>query len=339
MTISKTPRIAVIGCGAIAEEYYLPALASFPSVMENLILVDRDQSRLDKFTEKYQVWLSVRDYREIQNEADGVIIALPIGLHAPIGVEFLSCKIPVLCEKPLAEDATHARILIEMAHHEETALAVNYLQRVIPHFAQVKKLLNEKRYGSPLKMEYVIGELFNWPTVSGFYFKSDPSTRGILRDRGAHAVDHICWWLGGKPEVTASYNDSFGGSEAVAHVEFEKDACKGKLLMSWFADVPCRFSIECERGTIEGEIYDYQKLIITESGRRREVFVNSPIHTKLDVAREIVSNFIAVIEKGAKPLVQGGDVLESIEFTDEAYEKAQFLDMPWYRMAEVRNVL
>lgn len=339
MTNSKTPRIAVIGCGAIAEEYYLPALASLPPVMENLILVDQDQTRLDKFTAKYQVRRSARDYREVQNEADGVIIALPTGLHASIGVEFLSRRIPILCEKPLAEDAAHARILIEMAYQKETALAVNYLQRVIPHFAQVKQLLNEKRYGSPLKMEYVIGELFNWPTVSGFYFKSDPSTRGVLRDRGAHAVDHICWWLGGKPDVTASYNDSFGGSEAVAHVEFEKDACKGKLLMSWFADVPCRFSIECERGTLEGEIYDYQKLIITEGGRRREVFVNSPIHTKLDVAREVVSNFIAVIEKGAKPLVQGGDVLESIEFTDEAYEKAQLLDMPWYRMAEVRNVL
>lgn len=303
MTNSKTPRIAVIGCGAIAEEYYLPALASFPSVMENLILVDRDQARLDKFTAKYQVRRSARDHREVQNEADGVIIALPTGLHAPIGVEFLSRKIPVLCEKPLAEDAAHARILIEMAHQKETALAVNYLQRIIPHFAHVKKLLSEKTYGAPLKMEYVIGEIFNWPTVSGFYFQSDPSTRGILRDRGAHAVDHICWWLGGKPDLLSSYNDAFGGSEAVAHVAFEKDACKGRLVMSWFADVPCRFSIECERGTIEGEIYDYQKLIITEGGRKREVFVNSPIHTKLDVAREIVSNFIAVIEKGDRKSV------------------------------------
>jgi len=338
MTRSKVPHIALIGCGAIAEEYYLPALASLPEIMENLILVDENPSRLDKLSAKYPVRRKVRDYREVQNEADGVIIALPTGLHALVGVEFLSRGIPVLCEKPLAEDAARARILIEMAHQKETELVVNYLQRIIPHFAMVKQLLASKTFGSPLKMEYVIGEIFNWPTVSGFYFKSDPSTRGILRDRGAHAVDHICWWLGGKPTVISSCNDSFVGIEAVAHVEFERDSCKGKLVMSWFADVPCRFSIECEKATIEGEIYDYQKLIISENGRKREMIVESPIHTKLDVAREIASNFVAVIQKEERPLVCGSDVLESIEFTDEAYEKARLMNMPWYRFEEVQDV-
>jgi predicted dehydrogenase len=338
MTSTKTPRIALIGCGAIAEEYYLPALASFPAVMEHLTLVDQDRARLDKLSAKYPVERSVQDYHEVQNDADGVIIALPTGLHAPVGVEFLSHAIPVLCEKPLAEDAARARIMIEVAHQHETALAVNYLQRVIPHFAYVKRLLASQVYGRPLKMDYVIGEIFNWPTVSGFYFTSDSSTRGILRDRGAHAVDHICWWLGGRPEVISSHNDSFGGSEAVAHVEFEKDTCRGKLVMSWFADVPCRFSIECEKGSIAGEIYDYQKLILSEHGRKREFIVNSPIHTKVDVAREVVSNFLAVIEKGERPLVQGAEVLESVEFIDEAYEKAGLLDMPWYHLEEVQDV-
>lgn len=334
---SKAPRIAVIGCGAIAAEYYLPALASFPAVMENLLLVDQSQERLDKVLERYPVQRAVRDYHEVLNEVDGVIIALPTGLHALVGIEFLSHRIPVLCEKPLAENADYARVLIELSYQNRTALAVNYLQRIIPHFARVKELLSSKVYGSPLKMEYVIGEIFNWPTVSGFYFKSDPSTRGILRDRGAHAMDHICWWLDGKPDLISSYNDSFGGSEAVAHVEFEKDTCKGKLVMSWFADVPCRFSIECEGGTIEGEIYDYQKLIITEGGKRREIIVDSPIHTKLDVARKMVSNFLAVIEGKEKPLVEGAAVLDSIEFVDEAYEQALLLHMPWYPFEEVRD--
>lgn len=337
MMNSTAPRIVVIGCGAIAEEYYLPALASFPAVMENLLLVDQSQERLDKFSAKHPVQRVARDYHEVLDEADGAIIALPTGLHMPVGLEFLSRHVPVLCEKPLAENSGNAKALIELARRNETALAVNYLQRIIPHFARVKELLSSKAYGSPLKMEYVIGEMFNWPTVSGFYFKSDPSTRGILRDRGAHAMDHICWWLGGKPKLHSSYNDSFGGSEAVAHVEFEKYACIGKLVMSWFADVPCRFSIECEGGTIEGEIYDYQKLIITEGGKRREVNVDSPIHTKVDVARKVVSNFMAVIEGKENPLVEGSDVLDSIVLTDEAYDSARLLNMPWYQFEEVRD--
>lgn len=333
----NNPRIVIVGSGAITEEYYLPALASFPSVMKNLILVDKDRSRLEKFVTEYKIENIAMDYRDIVDNVDGVIIALPTGLHSSVGVEFLSRKIPVLCEKPLAEDAVHARTMVDTAHQNGTALAVNYLQRMIPHFAYVKQLLKSEVYGRPLRMDYVIGEIFNWPTVSGFYFRSDPSTRGILRDRGAHAVDHICWWLGGKPELISSYNDSFGGSEAVAHIEFEKDLCKGKLIMSWFADVPCRFSVECEGGILSGDIYDYQKLIITEKGKRREVMVDSPLRSKVDVAREIVSNFINVIVKNDEPLVSGVDVLPSIVLTDEAYNNAKPLDMPWYMLNEREN--
>lgn len=335
---TSTPKIALIGCGAIAEEYYLPALAASPAILRNLILVDRDESQLAKISAKYKVGKMTRDHREVLEEADGAIIALPTGLHAPIGTEFLSRSIPVLCEKPLAENADIARRMVEAADRHETTLAANYLQRRIPHFARIKELLDGQVYGKPLTMDYVIGEIFNWPTVSGFYFTSDPATRGILRDRGAHAADHICWWLGGKPEVVRSENDSFGGSEATARVRFERGTCAGTLSMNWFADVPCRVVIHCEGGNIECNIYDYQRLVITKNGKAGELNLDSPIETKLDVAEEIVNNFIGVIERGDRPLISGADVLDSVEFVDECYRKAERFDMPWYRFAEVRNV-
>jgi predicted dehydrogenase len=332
------PRIALIGCGAIAENYYLPALTAHPSVLNNLILVDSDKARLDKLSTEFKVNRKVLDYREILGEADGIILALPTGLHAPIGIEFLARGIPVLCEKPLAENASNGRCMIEAADRANTALAVNYLQRLIPHFGRVKQLLDRQVYGRPLSLDYVIGEIFDWPTVSGFYFKSEPSTRGILRDRGSHAVDHICWWLGGKPQVVSSRNDSFGGSEAVAHVEFEHEGCMGRLTLSWFADVPCRFVIRCEGATIEGDIYDYHRLNIIEGGRKRKVILNSPLQTKLDVAKNIVTNFILVIEKKETPLVSAADVLESVEFVDDCYTLAVPFDMPWYRVVERQHV-
>ncbi len=336
---SSIPKIALIGCGAIAEQYYLPALAASPSILANLILVDRDAGRLEKLSAKYKVGREARDHREVLEEADGVILALPTGLHAPIGIEFLSRGIPILCEKPLAENAANARRMVEAADRAETFLAVNYLQRVIPHFARIKELLAGRVYGEPLFIEYVIGEIFDWPTVSGFYFKSDPSTCGILRDRGAHAADHICWWLGGRPEVTRSENDSFGGSEATARVRFARGKCDGVLTMSWFADVPCRVMIQCEGGIIEGNVYDYQRLVIWKEGKKNEVILNSPIQTKLDVAENIVNNFIGVIERGEKPLVSGADVLDSVEFVDECYQKAVPFDMPWYRAAEAKHAV
>ena len=335
---NSTPKIAIIGCGAITENYYLPALASSLDILANLILVDHEQGRLEKISVMHKVGREARDHHEVLDEADGAIIALPTGLHAPVALDFLSRGIPVLCEKPLAENAAQARRMVETANRCETTLAANYLQRLIPHFAHAKELIQTQTYGKLVSIEYVIGEIFNWPTVSGFYFKSDPSTRGVLRDRGAHAVDHICWWLGGKPNLVSSQNDSFGGSEAVARVEFERAGCEGSLTLSWFADVPCRFILRCEKAVIEGDIYDYRRLRIIEGGRARDVFLDSPIQSKGDVAQAIVDNFIRVIERGDAPLVSGENVLDSVAFTDECYERAVRFDMSWYSALEVEHV-
>lgn len=335
---ASSPRIALVGCGAIAENYYLPALAASPSVLKRLILVDHDEIRLKKLSFQYKIERIARDHREVLEEADAAILALPTGLHAPVGMDFLTRGRPVLCEKPLAENALQASRMVEEADRRETMLAVNYLQRRLPHFAAIHEMFASQTYGEPLFIEYVVGEIFDWPTVSGFYFRSDPATRGILRDRGAHAADHICWWLGGQPAVTSSENDAFGGSEATTQVRFQRGNCTGVLTMNWFVNVPCRLFIQFGEGIVEGDVYDYRRLVLWQKGKRSEIHLNSRIQTKLDVAAEIVNNFIGVVERGDLPLVSGADVLDSLAFVDECYQKAVRFDMPWYRHMEADHV-
>jgi len=325
----KQPKIAIIGCGAIAERYYLPALARHPAILKNLILVDRDKARIQKLATQFNVRNYVVDFGEVLEEIDGVIIALPIELHHPISMEFLSRGVHVLCEKPLAESADKAREMVEEAHQSRAILAVNYFQRLIPSFVKVKNLLAEKTLGEPLFLKYCVGEKFDWPTVTGFYFNSNISARGVLRDRGAHVIDHICWWLGGKPNLLSSQNDSFGGSDAVAHIQFMHNKCFGEVKLSWLSSFPCKYIAKCQGGIVEGDVYDYQSVVLTEnSGRKRQVKLQS--ESKSDIGFRMVTNFINVIYKDGKPLVAGSDVLDSIQFIDECYKAATRFDMPWY---------
>ncbi len=334
----KFPRIALIGCGAIAKEYYLPALSRHRSVMEKLILVDRDGARAEALAAQFKVNKCRTDYREILGEVDGAIIPIPTHLHYPIGMEFLCRGLHVLCEKPLAESADKAREMVQQAQKTGATLAVNYLQRMIPSFAKVKEILDGKSLGEPLSIKYYVGEEFKWPTASGFYFNGPLSSRGILRDRGAHVFDHICWWLGGKPKLVSSQNDSFGGSEAVAEVHFEHGRCTGEVKLSWLSSSPCRFLVKCEKGTIEGDVYDYRSVVLqTETGRKKRLSLNSINKTKADIAYNVVNNFIKVVSQGEKPLVSGSDVLDSIEFIDECYKAATRFEMPWYETPEASN--
>ncbi len=337
ISVEGLPKIALIGCGAIAEQYYLPSLAKHPSVLENLILVDRDKARAQSLATQFKVMNYIVDYRDILEEVDGAIIALPIELHYPITMEFLTHGVHVLCEKPLAESADKAREMVEQARKTKAVLSVNYLQRLIPSFAKVKQLLANKTLGEPLSLKYFVGEKFAWPTVSGFYFNSKTSARGILRDRGAHVIDHICWWLGGKPNLISSKNDSFGGSDAVAHIQFEHNMCIGEVKLSWLSKFPCRFIVKCEAGTVEGDVYDYQRVVVTEeSGRKKRIKLKS--ENKSDIGFRMVTNFINIIIKGNEPLVAGSDVLDSIQFIDKCYEAATRFKLPWYEVMELEDV-
>jgi predicted dehydrogenase len=335
---STSPRLALIGCGAIAEGYYLPALAMQPHIRETLTLVDHDIARAQKLAAIFGVKRCLADYRVTLDDTDGVIIALPTHLHHPVSMEYLARGVHVLCEKPLAESAANAREMVEKARCTGAALAVNYLQRLYSSFVMVKGLLEQKTLGEPLSIKYTVGEEFTWPTVSGFYFNSPLACRGVLRDRGAHVLDHICWWLGGKPTLIDCQNDSFGGSDAVAHVRFKHDRCTGEIALSWLSSSPCRFMVECERGIIAGDIYDLQNLVITtRSGETKRVRLKSGAKSKSEAARQVVSNFLSVASEREQPLVSGREVLNSIEFIDECYASATRLDMPWYLIPETHD--
>jgi UDP-N-acetylglucosamine 3-dehydrogenase len=334
----KSPILALIGCGAIAETYYLPALAACPAILANTIFVDRDKKRAMELATNYRAAHYALDHHDILGQVDGVIVAVPTHLHYLITKDCIASGVPVLCEKPLADSIENARELVNLASEKNVPLAVNYLQRLIPSFAKVKEILHKKSLGEPLFIEYYVGEEFNWPTVSGFYFNAPLSARGVLRDRGAHAIDHICWWLDDKPRLVSSKNDAWGGSDAAAHVVFESGKCRGELKLSWLVSFPCIFKVTCKNGIIEGKVYDYQNLFIQSgNGKKRRIHLQAKETGKVAIARKIIINFIEVIAHGTKPLIGGGDILDSIDFIDECYANAVRFDMPWYEMLEVKH--
>lgn len=334
-----SPRIALIGCGAIAELFYLPALAKQPSVLENLMLVDRNEERVQQLAKAFNAKNYLLDHDDVLSEgADGVIIATPSHLHYPIAMDFVAEGVHILCEKPLAETADRAREVVEQAQETGATILTNYQRRLYASYRKVKELLTNGTLGEPLSMQYFEGDKYRWPIVSGSRFNTKVSSRGVLLDRGAHVLDLICWWLGEKPKLILSQNDSFGGCEAVAYVQFEHKRCVGEVKLSLLGKLPCVFKVKCERGTIEGDIYDFQSVILTmKSGQKKRLKLKSNEKYYTDFGYTMVTNFLDVISKGEKPLVSGADVLDSVEFIDECYEAASRFNMPWYEIPEMHN--
>lgn len=331
---SDNPRIAVIGCGAIAELYHLPALQEDRSVIRNVVLVDNNTDRTAELAGQFGIKKTVTDYREILGDIDGAIVATPPHSHYPICLQLLQQGISVLCEKPLVNQATDAHELVRKADETGAVLCVNHTRRLFQAYGKVHEMIHEGVLGELRSIEYVDGEIFNWPTATGFYFKQ--GARGVLFDRGIHSLDLICWWLGAKPELVRSRTDSFGGPESLALLEMVHGSCQAKIKLSWLTKLQNYYRVSGTKASVEGGIEQWGSLKVTHaSGKSETVRLPAKEIEYSDFGTKMLANFVSVLRGKARPAVPACEVLGATELIDEAYEKAEVLELPWLYGAEV----
>lgn len=328
--MTRAPRLALVGCGAIAELYHLPALARHPALLERLVLVDTSVARASELAARFGAGRVESDYRRVLEGVDGAIVTVPHHLHYRVATAFLERGVHVLCEKPLAASFGEAKGMVETARRTGAALGVNHTRRLFPSYRKLRELIRAGEFGELLLVRYTDGEPFTWPSASGFYFKPGSAT-GVLLDRGVHSLDTLCWWLGGKPTVRSSQNDAFGGVEGVAKLKLELGSCRIDLELSWLNKLDNTFRIVGERAVAEGGIEAWGQVNLSyPSGKRRVLKLSAREKTYADFGHKMVDNFIAVVRGEAAPLVPGGDVLAGLELLGAAYASATPFPMPWY---------
>ncbi len=329
------PTIALIGCGAIAEKFYLPALRQFASGVEKVILVDSNPERARQLAASFGDADSVSNYQDIMDCIQGAIVAVPHHLHVPISKDLLTHDVHVLCEKPLAETGQEVREMVRLADAHGVTIAVNNTRRLVPSSRKIKEIITSGEIGSLRSISYLEGGEFDWPTASGFYFNSKISRKGVLLDLGAHVFDVICFWLGGKPEILSSESDSFGGCEAVAAVSMRYQDCICTVRMSRLGKLPNSFRIIGEKGSIEGAIHDWRTITLTTSRGTSMIDTQPRDNGKVHFSRMPIANFLDVIRGAATPLIPASHVLDSIELIQEAYGRTTRFPLPWYEQKEV----
>lgn len=326
----RLPAIALVGCGAIADSFYMPALVKYKDLYSSLILVDTNEEQAAKLAENFGIAKVAVDYQDIIDEVDGAIIAVPHNFHFPIAMNFVSAGKHVLCEKPLVERSEEAQMLIEKSQECGVHVMGNYTRRLFPAYGEIKAFIERGELGEIVRIEYAEGGVFNWPTSSGFYFKRGNSPQGVLMDRGPHVLDLICWWLGGRPDVLSCFGDAAGGNEAVTQVEFARGGATGLVKLSWLSRLANRFSIYATKATLHGDIYDWHGFDVESAqGQFRRVKTPGVEKSFFDFGNRLIENFMSIITGVGQPLVSAYDVIHSIAMIEESYSKMQSFQMAW----------
>ena len=86
------------------------------------------------------------DYRDVIDDVDAVVIAVPTEIHREIAVPFLERGIAVLVEKPMSRSVADADAMLDAARRGGAVLAVGHTERYNPAVAAVAPLVTSPRF-------------------------------------------------------------------------------------------------------------------------------------------------------------------------------------------------
>lgn len=202
--MSDNVRVGIIGTSWWAEAMYLPSLRSHPSA-ELVAICGRNRERGEEMAEKYGVPKVFTDYRELLTKADidAVVVATPDDLHFLMTMAALTAGLHVLCEKPLALNADHAKQMYEKAQAAQVKHMVLFTWRWQPHFRYLKHLLDEGYIGRCYHASFRF--LGGYGRAAEYEWRFDGRrANGIVGDLGAHMIDLARWYFGDISKVSAN---------------------------------------------------------------------------------------------------------------------------------------
>ena len=124
-------RVAVIGLGDIAGKAYLPVLTATAGVTP--VLVSRRRSTVDAVGERYRVTDRFTSLEEaLAAGVDAATVHAPTQDHPQIVETLLRHRVPVLVDKPVAQDAGTTEALVDLARELGVSLAVGFNRRHAP---------------------------------------------------------------------------------------------------------------------------------------------------------------------------------------------------------------
>ena len=319
----------------MAELFHLPALARHSAVMRAAVLVDSNRPRAEELAQRFGARHVATDFRQVLPDVSGVIITVPAQLHYVMALDCLRAKKHVLSEKPLANTSAEVAELVTAARQAGVTLSVNNTRRLYPSMRLVRELIAEGAVGRLRRIELAWGEKFDWPAASASYFGPAARGRGVLLDRGSHALDMICWWLGARPRLVRCLDDSFGGIEGVVNITLEHDGCEVQVDLSWLGPYPNTLLVEGDRARIESPLYEWKSVrLVPRGGRTRTVRKRTNARVLAELGHELIDNWLAVNVGTASPLIPGEAVADSIALIEECYAHRRRFDMPWHEAYE-----
>lgn len=195
--VEKVLKVAIVGCGGIADGKHMPSLAKVPEVQMVAfcdIIIEKAQEAAKKYGIKGAKVYS--DYKELLKDGsiDVVHVCTPNKSHADISVAALEAGKHVMCEKPMAKTSADALRMVEAAKRTGKKLTIGYQNRFRNDSQYLQRLCGEGELG---EIYYAKAHAIRRRAVPtwGVFLNEEEQGGGPLIDIGTHALDLTLWMM------------------------------------------------------------------------------------------------------------------------------------------------
>lgn len=195
--MTEPVRLAVVGCGAIAQLAHIPVLAKMRGV-RLVALCDNDGAKARALADRFEVPDVFTDLEELldSDELDGVVIATPNHLHEPHALSALRAKVAVLCERPLALTVRGVERVLSAAQKADRPVLVGNNHRFRSDVQALARFIANGELGTVTGIR--AGAYMPTPP-EGWRQRRAESGGGAFVEHGFSLLD-LALWLAGSPE-------------------------------------------------------------------------------------------------------------------------------------------
>ncbi|MDQ0362075.1 Gfo/Idh/MocA family protein [Breznakia pachnodae] len=225
----KKLRVAIIGCGGIANQKHFPALKNNAELCEMVAFCDVVEERAKKAAAEFGVTGAqvTTDYHEVlkNGDVDVVHICTPNVSHSEIAVASFEAKKHVYCEKPMSHSTEEAEKMVEAWKKSGMKFTVGYQNRFREEVQNLHASCSNGELGDVYYGKAHAIRRRGVPTW-GVFMDKDAQGGGPLIDIGTHALDITLWCMNNYDveSVSGSVFYKLGGLE---------QATEGNLFGPW----------------------------------------------------------------------------------------------------------
>jgi D-apiose dehydrogenase len=284
----------------------------------DLYLCDPEPSRLEPAKDLGGLCDTTDSFERMLGwELDGLIIATAETFHVQQGIEACRRRIPILLEKPIAENARQGQALFATAKEVGANVLVGYLLRYASFMRLAKNLLEQGLIGTPVSFQVMLG---SYETLTRAKSRFSPSDLNRLFGDYSHEWDYIDWLLGPVRTVVARSRQA-GNLEltqnpnVVESILELKNGITGTVHLDYVRHPSARhFTVVGDRGTLEA---DAQQGLVVARLHSENFSRMYPCNEHRDAIMERQrDHFIEVIHGTEQPLVSLEEGLRAVRVAD-----------------------